>query len=109
LLAKAKPPRQDTALVAKQPASLAPRRLFSDVQEPVGTLLRLGVLGFGAGGWVGMVAIRFSLIITVYTIAALSFPARKRITHVGKEIDLMLAEGQSGFTDMMRAAMARQR
>ena len=56
-----------------------------------------------------MVAIRFSLIITVYTIAALSFPARKRVTHVGKELDAMLAEGQSGFTDMMKAAMARQR
>ncbi|MBV8761468.1 MAG: serine/threonine protein kinase [Deltaproteobacteria bacterium] len=112
LLAKlrpVRPERENRALVAPQPTALGPRRLFADIQEPLGTLLRLGVLGFGAGGYLGMLAIRFSLLITVYTIAALSFPARKRVTHVGKEIDSMLAEGQSGFTDMMKAAMARQR
>jgi hypothetical protein len=67
------------------------------------------VLGFGAGGWIGMASIRFSLMLTMYIFAALWFPARKRITGVGHELDAMLAEGQSGFTDMMRAAMARQR
>jgi len=108
LLARSRPP-EPKALVKKDAASLAPRRMFADVQEPLGTLLRLGVLGFGAGGWVGMAAIRLSLTLTVYIIAAMSFPARKRITHVGRELDSMLAEGQSGFTDMMRAAMARQR
>jgi serine/threonine protein kinase len=107
LLAKSRPPK--TALVKQDAAPLAPRKMFADVQEPLGTLLRLGVLGFGAGGWIGMAAIRVSLTLTMYIIAAMSFPARKRITGVGRELDAMLAEGQSGFTDMMRAAMARQR
>ena len=110
LLAKSRPrDTRSSVLVATSGAPLAPRRMFADVQEPLGTLLRLGVLGFGASGWISMAAIRLSLTLTVYIIAALSFPARKRVTHVGRELDSMLAEGQSGFTDMMRAAMARQR
>ena len=83
--------------------------MFSDVQEPLGTLLRIGVLGFGVGGWVGMAAIRVSLTLTVWIIAAFAFPARKRVLGVGRELDAMLAEGQGGFTDMMKGAMARKR
>ena len=108
LLAKSRPP-EPKALAKQRSGPPAPRKMFSDIQEPLGTLLRLGVLGFGAGGWIGMASIRFSLTLTMYIFAALWFPARKRITGVGRELDAMLAEGQSGFTDMMRAAMARQR
>jgi serine/threonine protein kinase len=97
------------ALVARPSQALAPRRLFSDVQEPLGTLLRLSVLTFGAGGWAGMLTIRLSLAIVLYTCAALAFPARRKVVGVGREIDSMLAEGQGGFTDMMKAAMARRR
>src|SRR5215510_8232298 len=57
------------ALATRAPAALAPRRLFSDIPEPLGTVLRLGVLSFGAGGWVGMVGIRLSLAIVIYTAA----------------------------------------
>jgi hypothetical protein len=67
------------------------------------------VLGFGVGGWIGMAGIRLGLVITMYITAALAFPARKKIVGVGKELDSMLSEGQGGFVDMMRAAMARQR
>jgi serine/threonine protein kinase len=97
------------ALAARGPGQLAPRKLFSDVQEPLGTLLRLGVLTFGAGGWVGMAGIRLSLVIIVYTFAALAFPARRRVVGVGRELDAMLAEGQGGFTEIMSSAMARRR
>jgi len=38
----------------------------------------------------------------------LAFPARKRVSYVTRELDSMLAEGQSGFTDMMKGAMARR-
>jgi len=86
----------------------AARRLFSDVGEPFGTFLRLGVLGFGVGGWVGMTAIRFSLGITISVLAALAFPAFRKVVGVGRELDSMLAEGQTGFTDMIRGAMARR-
>ena len=66
------------------------------------------MLGFGAGGWIGMAGLRLSVTLTVMLIAVLAFPARKRVVHVGRELDSMLAEGQSGFTDMMRGAMARR-
>jgi hypothetical protein len=83
--------------------------MFSDIQEPLGTLLRLGVLGFGLGGWAGMAVIRVSLTLVVWTAAILVLPKRKKIVGVGRELDDMLAEGQGGFTDMMKGAMARER
>lgn len=84
------------------------RRIFSDVGEPLGTLLRFSVLGFGAGGWLGMAGIRVWLTFTIYLAALIAFPARKKVVGVGHELDAMLAEGQGGFTDMMRGAMARR-
>jgi serine/threonine protein kinase len=110
LLAKAKPPSptRGSALVAPQKRELAGRRLFGDIQEPIGTMLRIAVLGIGASGWVGMAGIRLSLAVLVGIAAVFGFPARKRVTHVGRELDSMLAEGQSGFTDMMKGAMARR-
>jgi serine/threonine protein kinase len=100
--------RSGRALVRQEARELAPRQMFSDVAEPLGTLLRLGVLSFGFGGWVGMASIRLSLTLTVWIIAVLGFPARKKVLGVGREIDSMLAEGQGGFTDMMKGAMARR-
>ena len=66
------------------------------------------MLGFGAGGWIGMAGLRLSMMIVVGVFAALAFPARARVKVVGRELDSMLAEGQMGFTDMMRGAMARR-
>jgi hypothetical protein len=115
LLAKSKPPPEvevKDALV-KQPRALPVRRvMFSDMPEPLGTLLRLGVLGFGAGGWLAMASVRLSLILTGGIFTLLTYPAkpvRQRVHGVGKEIDSMLSEGQGGFTDLMRGAMARRR
>jgi serine/threonine protein kinase len=112
LLAKSRPKRParaaSTELARKPSAAVASRRLFGDVQEPLGTLLRITVLGFGAGGWLGMASIRLSLALTVLIAAALAFPARKKVVAVGRELDSMLAEGQGGFVDMMRGAMARR-
>jgi hypothetical protein len=116
LLAKSAPPAELDP-PAERPRSLAlertrsgppARRIFADVGEPLGTLLRFGVLGFGVGGWLGMAGIRLSLALTVYIAAAFAFPARRKIVGVGRELDAMLAEGQGGFTDMMRGAMARR-
>ena len=109
LLAKARPApiAAATALAKQGPAPVA-RRMFSDINEPLGTLLRIGVLGFGAGGWLGMTGVRVSLAITIGILWVLAFPARKKVHAVGRELDAMLAEGQSGFTDMMRGAMARR-
>ncbi len=115
LLAKApepprrrKPTTKESTALDKRGPTLPARRMFSDVGEPFGTFLRLGVLGFGVGGWLGMTAVRFSLGITITILATLAFPAFRKVVGVGRELDAMLAEGQSGFTDMMRSAMARR-
>jgi len=118
LLAKSKPPRPEPSardarpearsLARREPSELASRHLFSDVQEPLGTLLRFGVLSFGAGGWIGMASLRLSLTIVIYMFAAIAFPARRKLVGVGHELDAMLAEGQGGFTDIIKSAMARR-
>jgi len=115
LLAKLRPAQPDAdargdarALMSRGPRQLASRKLFTDVQEPLGTLLRLGVLTFGFSGWVGMAAIRVSLTIVYYTLAVLAFPARRKVVGAGHEIDAMLAEGQGGFSDIMKSAIARK-
>jgi len=106
---KSEPSARETALVApERDRSLAPRKLFSDVQEPLGTALRLAVLSIGAGGWIGMAGIRLSLAIVVGIATIFAFPARKKVHGVGRDLDAMLSEGQGGFTDMMRGAMARK-
>lgn len=111
LLVKMKPakkPSAGKALARQTTKEVAQRRMFGDVQEPFGTLLRIGVLGFGASGWLGMASIRLSLAITMYVIATLAIPKRRRVLDVGRELDAMLAEGQGGFTDIMKGAMARR-
>src|SRR5438067_4783794 len=85
LLAKAAPRSEPVALVPPGTSALAPRQLFGDVQEPLGTLLRLGVLTFGAGGWIGMAGLRLSLALVVTIIAMLTFPKRIKVRAVGKE------------------------
>ncbi|CAN5888169.1 hypothetical protein BH11MYX3_BH11MYX3_23390 [soil metagenome] len=116
LLAKARPPAdldaRATALARTPSSAVAPRQMFSDIPEPMGTLLRLGVLSFGFSGWVAMAGVRLSLTITIGLLAFLVFPVanmRKRVVGVGHELDSMLSEGQGGFTDLMRGAMARRR
>ncbi len=114
LLAKAKPARSareertGRALTRPPTQDLGPRKLFGDVQEPLGTLLRIGVLGFGASGWLGMAGVRVSLALIIGLASMFAFPARKRLRGVGRELDAMLAEGQGGFADMMKGAMARR-
>jgi serine/threonine protein kinase len=111
LLAKSRPPpeRAEPASLARtRSAPLVVRRMFSDVAEPLGTLLRLGVLGFGFGGWAAMASVRLSLLLAIGIISILALPARRKVLGVGKELDAMLSEGQSGFTDLMRGAMARR-
>jgi len=109
LLAKSPEPPMPIALAKSPERKLAQRRkMFADINEPFGTVLRIAVLGFGAGGWLGMAGVRVGLAVTIAIFAVLAFPARKKVVYVGRELDSMLAEGQGGFTDIMRGAMARR-
>ncbi len=117
LLAKTKLPREERserderALTTRPATDLAPRMMFSDIQEPLGTVLRLAVLGFGFGGWVAMAGIRLSLALVIGIATMLTFPVKKARTTLGgvrSELDEMLVEGQGGFSDLMRAAKARR-
>ena len=111
LLAASRPPppfEVPRAIERTPRRSLAPRRMFPDVPEPLGTLLRVSVLAFGAGGWLGMAGVRLGLLITLGVLSLVAFPARKQLGAVGKELDAMMAEGQGGFTDLMRSSMARR-
>lgn len=117
LLAKAKSRAIETPVLAPKPKSskalartssgLPARKLFTDLPEPIATFLRLGILGVGAGGYVGMAAVRMSITIAFFIAAALAFPARARITTIRQDLDSMLSDGQTGFADMCRAALAR--
>ena len=106
------PPREPaTALARRESTALAPRRMFSDIGEPIATLLRFGVLGFGVGGWAAMAGVRLSLFLVISLASLFALPAkttRGRIRSVGHDLDDMLHEGQTGFTDLMKGAMARR-
>lgn len=111
LLAKARPappPPAEQRALQRTRSSLPARRLFGELPEPLATLLRFSVLGFGATGWAGMAGARLGVWLTALMIQVLAFPARRQVRTVGRELDTMLAEGQAGFTDMMRGAMARR-
>jgi serine/threonine protein kinase len=103
------------ALVRYAESSPAPRaersirKLFPDVPEPIGTLMRLVVLSFGAGGWLAMLSVRFYLAILVGMFGLIAWPARHKIKGIGEELDLMLKEGQTGFGDISRRAIGRTR
>ncbi len=99
--AMARGPRREVA--SRRPAP----RLFPDIQEPLGALLRLGVLAFAGGGWFAMLWIRLSLWITMTIAAVLAFPARRTIRGVGRDVDHLLNDGQQGFGDLARRAIAR--
>jgi hypothetical protein len=111
LLTRALPPapKAPPTLTRQRPATMSRRsKMFGDVGEPLGTLLRFTVLSFGAGGWLGMASLRVSITILSTVIAIIAFPARRKVVGVSRELDSMLAEGQGGFTDMMRGAMERK-
>ena len=88
-----------------RPGTRSVRKLFPDVPEPLGTLFRLAVLSFGAGGWFGMLMIRFYLALLIGVFSFVVFPARKKVRAIGEELDLMLKEGQGGFGDISRRAL----
>jgi serine/threonine protein kinase len=96
-----------TAL-ASRGETLPARQLFSDLPEPWGSLLRLSVLSFGFGGWVGMAGLRYSMLALFAVASLVALPARRTLRTAKGEVDSMLSEGQAGFRDLMRAAVRRK-
>jgi serine/threonine protein kinase len=94
--------------LARRGETLPARALFHGVEEPFASLLRLAVLGFGFGGWAGMVGLRFSALVLFTVASTLALPARRTVREAGRELDSMLADGQAGFSDMMRSATRRK-
>ncbi len=115
LLAKA-PPRErrddrdePRALATVERARPPARRMFATAPEPLGTLLRLSVLAFAAGGWVGMEAARLAVLVTAWLVAPLAFGKRQTVRAGAGEVGAILAEGRDGFGDLARRSVARRR
>jgi serine/threonine protein kinase len=111
LLARARPPAP-TRLVP-DPAPATPRRkvrrMFRDVSEPWGTLMRLTVLSVAAGGWLGMEVVRLTVLVFAYVLSPLAFTRRRAVLSGGKEVASMLGEGRDGFGDLARRCVAPAR
>jgi serine/threonine protein kinase len=112
LLGKAPPRAEVRTLAPAAPRAVdrdrrPPPRLFADVQEPLGALLRLGVLGFAAAGWFAMLWIRISIWIVAMIASVIAFPSRRTLGAVHKDVQHLLTDGQQGFADLARRAVAR--
>jgi serine/threonine protein kinase len=115
LLGKAPPPRTvrkpDKAIARAGRREVAsarpPPKLFAEIQEPLGALLRLSVLIFAGGGWFAMMWIRFAVFVVGMIGSVIAFPARHQIRGVRRDVDHLLNDGQQGFGDLARRAIAR--
>ncbi len=109
----ADPPKAqvERAMAPLKPATPArhrnPARMFAALPEPLGALVRLGVLGFSIGGWVTMLSLRFALLLLTWWVMFL--PDKRGYSARGtvREFDALLGDGQHGFADLSRAALRR--
>jgi serine/threonine protein kinase len=83
-------------------------QMFRDFPEPFGALMRIGVAGFGAGGWLAMVYLRFSVWLIALLATVVVVPKRQQIRELRRDIDYLLADGQHGFSDLARRAVGRR-
>ncbi len=110
LLARAPAPdAAPRALAVVTPPAAPARRMFATAPEPLGTLLRLSVLAFAAGGWVGMEVARLAVTLTVWMLAPLLRRRRDAVRSGAGEVTAMLVEGRDGFADLARRSVARRR
>ena len=115
LLAKSKPRDRDRdralATVERGEADRPRRRrrMFRDVPEPLGTLMRLTVLSVAVGGWVGMEIARLAVMLVAYVLAPLTVTRRRAVLDTGKEVAAMLGEGRDGFGELARRSIGSRR
>ena len=121
LLAKAKPgddrdareARAERALATVDVATPARRRarpLFPHAPEPFGALMRLVMLAFAAGGWVGMMVAITAVKLLGGVVGWVAGSARRPAVRSGTEdVAGVLTDGRDGFADLARRAVARRR
>jgi hypothetical protein len=103
------PSAASVALTAPGPRSLA-RPIFGEVPEPLRAALRLALLGVAVGGWL-------SLAILAVTVQAFGGVAglfagkgrRPTVRAATDDVAAVLVDGQRGFGDLARRAVARRR
>ncbi len=114
LLAKAAAPAADerralaTVEVATPPARRRARPIFTSVPEPLAALLRLAMLGFAVGGWVGMVVTTTVVRVLGRAIGWFAGSARPTVRAGTEDIAGVLTDGRDGFADLARRAVARR-
>jgi serine/threonine protein kinase len=113
LLAKAPDPEplpaRPKALLAPQPRALA-RPIFTEIPEPLRAALRLALLAVAVSGWFAMAV----TMIIVQTFGAMVgvFAGRTRrpmVRGAASDVAGVLGDGQDGFSDLARRAVARRR
>ncbi len=94
-------------------ASIARRRarpIFTSVPEPLGALLRLVMLGFAAGGWVGMMVAMTAVRAIGSAIGWVAGRERRPAVRAGTDdVAGVLGDGRDGFADLARRSVARRR
>ncbi len=111
---KAERERQDArALATVDVGAPAPRRrarpIFTSVPEPFGALLRLVMLAFSVGGYVGMMVAVATVRIMGGVVGWFAGRDRRAAVRSGTEdVAGVLADGRDGFADLARRSVARR-
>ena len=111
---KAERERQEArALATVDVGAPAPRRrarpIFTSVPEPFGALLRLVMLAFSVGGYVGMMVAVATVRIMGGVVGWFAGRDRRAAVRSGAEdVAGVLADGRDGFADLARRSVARR-
>lgn len=104
------PRAKPTALVAPTPRALAVRPVFTDLPEPLRAALRLSLLAVAASGWLAMGVSVLIVHVLGGSIGLLSGRARRpMVRSATADVAGVLHDGQDGFGELARRAVARRR
>jgi hypothetical protein len=101
---------REVAVVPMSPRAIRPARpIFTDVPEPLAALLRLSVLGFALGGWVGMAVTAWTIQMIAWTAGVFTGGKRSHARRMTNDVAHIFTDGRDGFGDLARRAVARKR
>jgi hypothetical protein len=97
------------SLEAPRPRALA-RPVFAEVPEPLRAALRVALLCVAAGGWLALGVVAFVIHAAGRT-AGVFAGARRRpdVRATTDDVAAVFRDGQTGFGDLARRAVARRR